>query len=79
MIKAFIAWLHRITAPPTEVKVGDVWVYKDDGPWCLTYEVLEILDGWVRCKSSDRGFVFTSKIDGFRSGKRLKSRNGVPQ
>ena len=79
MIKAFIAWLHRITAPPPEVRVGDVWVYENDGPWCMTYDVREISQGWVRVKSSDNEWLFSQKIVDFRRGKTLKSRNGVPQ
>ena len=81
MIKAFIAWLHRITAPPVEVEVmvGDVWVHEQDGPWAGGYEVREIAEGWVRYKVPNSDVLRSSPIDRFRRYRRLKSRNGVPQ
>ena len=83
MIKAFIAWLHRITAPPIEVRVGvrvgDVWVYENDGPWAGDYEVHEIAEGWLRYKAPSSEILWTMPIGRFCRGKRLKSRHGVPQ
>lgn len=81
MIKAFIAWLHRITAPPVEVevRVGDVWVHEQDGPWAVGYEVREIAEGWVRFKTPSSEVLWSQPIDRFRRYRRLKSRNGVRQ
>jgi len=81
MIKAFIAWLHRITAPPIEVEVmvGDVWVHTEDGPWAEGHTVHKIAEGWLRYKTPSSAVLLAEPIERFCRSKRLKSRNGVPQ
>lgn len=75
MIKAFIAWLHRITAPPVEVevRVGDVWAGINASPWSKGCLVLDVAEGWVRFRNS-RDEVYDQKCDAFREGMKLKSR-----
>ena len=75
MIKAFIAWLHRITAPPVEVevKVGDVWVGVDNSPWSKGCVILDVAEGWVRFRNS-RDEVHDMERAGFLKGMKLKSR-----
>ena len=75
MIKAFIAWLHRITAPPieVEVRVGDAWVGVDSSPWHKGCVILDVAEGWVRARNS-REEVLEMKYEEFREGMKLKSR-----
>jgi hypothetical protein len=75
MIKAFIAWLHRITAPPVEVEVmvGDVWVHTGDDPWAVGCFVLAVADGWVQFRDADDD-IHALKCNRFCRGMELKSR-----
>lgn len=77
MIRAFLDWVHRITAPPpppVEVMVGDVWVVMWASPWQLGVRVTDLSDGWVRFKCLEGGGVFEETIRCFREVRKLKSR-----
>lgn len=48
LLRPLLNWVHEVTAPPREIRVGDRWKVRSTSPWDSPAVVVEVKDGWVR-------------------------------